>query len=98
VKFKERESFDFALSAVAISLTLDGDKVSSARICLGGVAPVPWRAVHAEGALTGRKLDAAVAREAAVAALRGAEPLSQNAYKIPLTETLVERALLALVR
>jgi xanthine dehydrogenase YagS FAD-binding subunit len=98
VKFKERESFDFALSAVAVSLTLDGDRVRDARISLGGVAPVPWRAVHAEVALTGRKLDAAAAREAAVAALRGAKPLSQNAYKIPLTETLVERALLALAR
>jgi len=58
---------------------------------------VPWRVARAEAVLVGRTLDAAAAREAAEAALHGAEPLSQNAYKVPLTKTLVERALLALV-
>lgn len=96
VKFKERESYDFALSAVAASVALEGGQVRSARICLGAVAPVPWRAERAEKVLAGRALDAAAAREAAEAALFGAEPLSQNAFKVPLTKTLVERALLAL--
>lgn len=96
LKFKERESYDFALSAVAASVTLENGRVREARICLGGVAPVPWRVPRAEAVLVGRTLDAAAAREAAEAAVHGAEPLSQNAYKIPLTKTLVERALLAL--
>ncbi len=98
VKFKERESFDFALAAVAASLTFDGSTVRSARICLGGVAPIPWRAARAEQLLVGRTLDSDLVRQAAAAALHGAEPLSQNAYKIPLTQTLVERALMALAR
>lgn len=98
VKFKERESFDFALSAVAASVVLEGGVVRAARICLGGVAPVPWRTERAEAALVGKKLDATSAAAAATAALHGAEPLEQNAYKIPLTKTLVERALLALAR
>jgi len=98
VKFKERESYDFALSAVAASITLEGGMVKAARICLGAVAPVPWRAERAEKRLEGRVLDETAAREAAAEALHGAEPLSQNGYKVPLTKTLVERALLALAR
>lgn len=98
VKFKERESFDFALSAVAASLVIEGGVVKAARICLGGVAPTPWRATRAESVLQGQRFDAALAAKAAEAALHGAEPLSQNAFKIPLTKTLVERALLALAR
>ncbi|MCY2961880.1 MAG: xanthine dehydrogenase family protein subunit M [Planctomycetota bacterium] len=98
VKFKERESYDFALSAVGASVVLEGGKVAAARLCLGAVAPVPWRVERAEKVLVGRVLDETAAREAANEALRGAEPLSQNAYKVPLTKTLVERALLALAR
>lgn len=96
VKFKERESYDFALSAVAASVAIEGGVVKSARICLGAVAPVPWRVERAEKLLLGRALDETAAREAATAALAGAEPLSQNGFKVPLTKTLVERALLAL--
>ncbi len=96
LKFKERESFDFALSAVAVSLTQEAGKVKHAGIVLGGVAPIPWRAPRAEALLVGRALDPKAAREAAVEALRGAEPLAENGYKIPLTQALVERALLAL--
>ena len=45
LKFKERDSMDFAMSAVAAAVTLDASKtVSEARIVLGGVAPVPWSA------------------------------------------------------
>jgi len=96
VKFKERESYDFALSAVAASVVIEGGVVKSARICLGAVAPVPWRVERAEKLLVGRALDETAARAAAEAALHGAEPLSQNGYKVPLTKTLVERALAAL--
>jgi len=95
-KFKERDSFDFALSAVAASVVIAGGKVTRARLCLGGVAPVPWRVEAAEALLVGRTLDAQAAREAAEAALRGAEPLAQNGFKVPLTKTLIERALLSL--
>jgi xanthine dehydrogenase YagS FAD-binding subunit len=96
LKFKERDSFDFALSAVAASVVVAGGKVTRARLCLGGVAPVPWRAPAAEALLLGRALDEKSAREAAEAALKGAEPLTHNGYKVPLTKTLVERALLSL--
>ncbi|MBV9924235.1 MAG: xanthine dehydrogenase family protein subunit M [Acidobacteria bacterium] len=94
LKFKERESLDFALSSVAAAVELGPDKrVRQARIVLGGVAPVPWRVPKAEEFLKGRALDAESLAGAARLALEGAEPLSQNAYKIPLTQTLVRRAL-----
>ena len=94
LKFKERESLDFALSSVAAAVELGSDRrVRQARIVLGGVAPVPWRVPKAEEFLKGKALDAEVLAGAARLALEGAEPLSKNAYKIPLTQTLVRRAL-----
>lgn len=93
LKFKEKGSFDWALSAVAVCVQTDGSTIREARVALGGVAPVPWRAKAAEAALKGARAERKSFESAAQAALRGAEPLSQNAYKIPLTKGLVVRAL-----
>lgn len=94
LKFKERDSLDFALSSVAAAVELGANKsVKQARIILGGVAPIPWRATKAESFLNGKALSADVLAEAARLALDGAKPLEKNAYKIPLTQTLVRRAL-----
>lgn len=96
LKFKERESYDFALAAVAAVVEIDGGVVTSARVCLGGVAPVPWRSHPAESALVGKPLDAGSARAAAEAAFANAEALEHNGYKIPLGKELVARALSSL--
>jgi len=48
LKFKERDSLDFALSSVAVALRLASGTVRDARIVLGGVAPIPWRVPAAE--------------------------------------------------
>jgi xanthine dehydrogenase YagS FAD-binding subunit len=94
LKFKERDSMDFAMAAVAAAVNLGPNKtVKEARIVLGGVAPIPWRAPEAEKFLIGKTLSADILREVAVLALKGAQPLEKNAYKIPLTQTLVRRAL-----
>jgi xanthine dehydrogenase YagS FAD-binding subunit len=96
VKFQERDGFDFALSAVALSLRIRGGEVVDARIVLGGVAPMPWRCREAEQLLLGSANAKDIAKRgeaAAEAALIGAEPLDQNAYKIPLTKGLLQRAL-----
>ena len=85
---------DFAMSAVAAAVTLGANKtVSEARIVLGGVAPVPWRVPKAEAALVGKSMSNEVLADVATIALQGAEPLAKNAYKVPLTQTLVRRAL-----
>jgi len=67
--------------------------IKQARLVLGGVAPIPWRAVQAEKFLAGKTLTADVLTEVARLALEGAQPLEKNAYKVPLTQTLVRRAL-----
>jgi xanthine dehydrogenase YagS FAD-binding subunit len=93
LKFKERDSLDFAMSAVAVALQMNGKTVKDVRIVLGGVAPIPWRVPDAEKFLIGKELTNDVLQEAGKIALARAEPLKNNAYKIPLTQTLVRRAL-----
>ena len=93
LKFKERDSLDFAMSAVAVALQMNGKTVKDARIVLGGVAPIPWRVPDAEKFVIGKELTNDVLQEAGKIALARAEPLQNNAYKIPLTQTLVRRAL-----
>ena len=94
LKFKERESMDFALASVAAAVQLRANKsIAQARVVLGGVAPIPWRAPQAEQFLVGKTLSPEVLAEAARLALQGAQPLEKNAYKVPLAQTLVRRAL-----
>jgi xanthine dehydrogenase YagS FAD-binding subunit len=94
-KVRERGSYDFALAALALALAFDGDgaTIKAARMCLGGVAPIPWRADKAESLLLGRKVDAGTCQAAGEAALKGAKALAHNAYKIELTRGLIERGL-----
>jgi len=94
LKFKERESLDFALSSVAAAVQMQPDKTAKeVRIVLGGVAPIPWRVPAAEKFVVGKALSAEVLNEAARLALADAKPLEKNAYKVPLAQTLVRRAL-----
>src|ERR1043166_8568292 len=94
LKFKERESLDFALASAAVAVRLAPDhSVRDARIILGGVAPIPWRVPAAEKFLTGKNLKPGVLAEAGEIALADAKPLEKNAYKVPLAQTLVRRAL-----
>lgn len=96
VKEMVREVWDFALCSVAAMVTVRNGVVQNARIVLGGVAPIPYRAVKAEAALTGRPLDQASAAAAGAAAVDGARPLAKNGYKVPLTQAVVTRAVLSL--
>jgi xanthine dehydrogenase YagS FAD-binding subunit len=92
-KFRLRESIDFALVSVAVVLDMAQGVCRDARIVLGAVAPVPYRAVAAEDVVRGRPLDERQAGLAAEAALRDAKPMSGNAYKIEIAKTLVKRVL-----
>jgi xanthine dehydrogenase YagS FAD-binding subunit len=96
VKEMVREIWDFALCSVAAMVTFQNGVVADARIVLGGVAPVPYRALKAEAAIIGKPLDEASAAAAGVAATDGARPLAKNGYKVPLTQAVVKRALLSL--
>jgi len=95
IKFSEVESFDWSVADVAAVLDMGSGVCRKAAIVLGAAAPVPHRAKAAEAALAGKAVDETVARTAARVALQGAAPLTKNAYKLPLFETLVRRTVLA---
>jgi xanthine dehydrogenase YagS FAD-binding subunit len=98
IKFKERESLDFAMASVAAAVELNGDgTVKQSRVTLGGVAPIPWNALNVGEFLAGKRVDEATAAKAGEMAVDGAKPLSQNMYKLRLVKTLVKRALLKVV-
>jgi xanthine dehydrogenase YagS FAD-binding subunit len=67
--------------------------VRDARVALGGVATVPWRAREAEALLKGQKLDDTLAQRVAEAAFAGAKARRHNAFKIELGKQVVARAL-----
>jgi len=95
-KVRARGSWDFALAGVALALKVADHRVEKARIVLSGVAPAPWRAAAAEEVLLEKPLDAETISRVAAACVNGAEPLSQNAYKIDLVKGIVEESLLAM--
>lgn len=94
LKVRQRASTDFAIVSAAVVLAMDGDRCRRAAIVLGGVAPIPWHSPEAEKALNGVRITSERVRMAAEAALKAAQPLSHNAYKIPLAKNLLRRALL----
>ncbi len=89
-----KQSHDWPLATASVSLSLNGQTVRGARVVLGSVAPVPWRASAAEAALTGKRISEEIAMAAADAALMGAKPMSNNAYKVQIARTAVKRAIL----
>jgi|HubBroStandDraft_1064217.scaffolds.fasta_scaffold172721_1 xanthine dehydrogenase YagS FAD-binding subunit len=93
IKIRDRESYAFALTSAAVALSMDGNRVRDARIALGGVATVPWRARQAEQSLVGKTLDDAAAHEAGNLAFTGAKTSLQNAFRVPLGVNAVVQAL-----
>ena len=53
----DRKVWAFALVGVAAVLRLEGRRIVHARVTLGGVAPIPWRARAAESLLRGAAVD-----------------------------------------
>ena len=94
LKIRDRESYEFAISSVAVALDLRGHSVTEARIGLGGMAYRPWRARDAEELLVGHALTEAAAERAASAALAGAQTHGHNDYKPELAKRTLVRALL----
>jgi xanthine dehydrogenase YagS FAD-binding subunit len=88
-EIRQREVLDWPLATASVALRKEG-----ARIVLGHVGPTPVRAEAAEKALAGKPVTPELAEAAGQAAAQGAQPLSQNAYKVALVRTAVKRALL----
>ncbi len=93
LKARDRQSYEFALSSAAIALDVQDGTVRDARIALGGVATVPWRARDAEALLKGQKFDDGLAKRVADAAFAEARGRRHNSFKIALGKRVVARAL-----
>jgi xanthine dehydrogenase YagS FAD-binding subunit len=93
LKVRDRASFEFALISAAVVLTIEGGHIASARIAMGGVGTKPWRLPAVEAALAGAPAVPAAFAAAAALAQQGAHPLNQNAFKIPLMQRTLVRAL-----
>lgn len=95
LKFTERRPIDFAVASVAAVIRMQDARCVEARVFLGGVAPMPWRAAASEQSLVGKSMDPSTVEEAARASVAGAKPLRGNAYKIEIVKALVKRAILS---
>jgi len=95
-KIRARASWDFALASAALALQFNNDVVTKARVVLGAAAPVPWRSKDVENVIIGNRLDAGIIARAAEAAVRNAQPLQYNGYKIPLFRGMIEEELSAI--
>ena len=91
LKFRARKTIDFPVAAVAVNLKHEKGKILNARIVLGAVKPVPFRAVESEKILIGNVADDRIAGEAAEIAVKSAMPLAENKYKINIITALIKR-------
>jgi len=78
LRFIPRTEMDIAVVGVGISLTLDGDKVVSARVSLGAVAPTVLLVDAAAKAIVGTTLDEAALAALATAVRAAATPISDK--------------------
>jgi CO/xanthine dehydrogenase FAD-binding subunit len=93
LKVRDRASYEFALTAAAAALQVDGDTITTARVALGGVGTIPWRALEAEAVLTGAPATIATFRAAADAAIHDAFTVPGTAFKVELAKRTIVRVL-----
>jgi xanthine dehydrogenase YagS FAD-binding subunit len=93
LKVRDRQSYAFALLAVAAGLEMSGTTIKSAGLALGGVAHKPWRSIEAEKSLAGATASPDAFKKAADLAVAGAKPYEHNAFKIELAKQSIVHAL-----
>jgi len=101
--YKISKRFDQDISAVmaAFKFTLDGRRISAARIAFGGMAATPKRGALTEAALQGASLDQPASWTSAIEALaKDFQPISDMrasaAYRIEVAQGLLRKALMEL--
>ena len=94
MKLKERGAWDFALVSVAAVVQKNDSSFTSGTIALGGVAPIPWMEKEVSAQIAGLKISAENIEQLSKKALGGAEPLENNAYKVPLAQNMIKKLLL----
>ncbi|HEX4153974.1 MAG TPA: xanthine dehydrogenase family protein subunit M [Acidobacteriaceae bacterium] len=93
LKLRDRAAYEFALASAAVVLGVSGGTVRHARVALGGVGTIPWRAREAEAELEGKPADRIHFVRAAEAALKNARPQSENGFKVELAKRCLVHAL-----
>jgi carbon-monoxide dehydrogenase medium subunit len=97
LRFIPRNEMDIAVVGVGASVTLDGEKIKSARIGLAAVAATPLVATKAAESLAGKKLDEASLAEAGRLASEITSPIDDMRgtaeYRRHITGVLTRRAL-----
>jgi len=93
LKYRIRQSTDFALSSVAATVRISDGFCEEATVVLGGISPIPHVVAGMEDLLKGKRLCEEIIARAAEKALEGAHPLRFNRYKVDLTKALIRRAL-----
>jgi xanthine dehydrogenase YagS FAD-binding subunit len=93
LKLRDRTSYAFALISVAAAINVTDNRIQDVRLAIGGVAHKPWRSTEAEKFLIGKTAETTTFQQAAEIALKGATPLSHNAYKVELAKRAIRRAL-----
>lgn len=93
LKVRDRVSYEFALTSAAVALAIDDGVIADARVALGGVGTIPWRAPEAEAVLRGAPTDAQVLRAAADAAIQDPFTVAGTAFKVELAKRTLVRML-----
>ena len=93
LKVRDRASYEFALTSAATAVVMNGDTIEQARLGLGGVGTVPWRAREAEALLTGAPATVASFRAAAEAAIENPYIVPGTAFKVELAKRTIVRVL-----
>src|SRR5205807_6276211 len=94
-EIRHRHGLDWPYVTATVAFNDQNGSASDPRVVLGHVAPTPWTARAAAQALNGSRIDENAAAKCAEAAVQGAKPLSNNAYKVQLVKAAVKRAVLA---
>ena len=92
-KVRDRSVWDFALVNVAAAVVTSGNSIERIRLVVNGVAAHPVRLTAVEAAVQGKPRNEETAELAGQLAVRGAQPLQYNGYKVPLMRNLVKRAI-----
>ena len=93
LKVRDRASYEFALTSAAVALAIDDGVITDARVALGGVGTIPWRAPEAEAVLRGAPIDAQTFRAAADAAIHDPFTVAGTAFKVELAKRTLVRML-----
>lgn len=86
LKLRDRASYEFALASAAVVVQLEAGMIRSARVAMGGIGAKPWRTAEIERALEGQPVGEATFQKAAEAAVQGASPRKENAFKVELAK------------